>query len=138
MSLVERARGPKLPIKLQALAKSGKRFSDIAKRNNLDRTHILKVVSGNYNSSRVDKILQTEWGITVEEARSIYKEHKERMESGNPVTTREAFEFKQSINYRLAVSCGKTTKTWKEYLSVMDQISWPTFQYAFMQRGVAT
>ncbi|PJZ43661.1 hypothetical protein, partial [Leptospira brenneri] len=108
MSLVERARGPKLPLKLQLFAKPGKRIGDLAEKNNLSRINIRMVLAGEYNSSRVDSILQAEWGITVEEARNIYREHKERIAAGNPVTTREAFEFKQSINYRLAVSCGKT------------------------------
>ncbi|MBM9546124.1 hypothetical protein JWG40_03800 [Leptospira sp. 201903074] len=106
-------------------------------RSSVSHSLISKVLNGHKTSSRVDSILQAEWGITIEEARSIYKEHRERMESGNPVTTREAFEFKQSINYRQALKSGKTTKTWEEYLAVMDQISWPTFQYAFMQRGVS-
>lgn len=137
MKLIASARGPKLPLKLQVLAKPGKRISDLAKRNDLNQGHFQKVVLGKYNSSRVDSILKTEWGISVEEARSIYKEHKERIALGNPVTAREAFEWKTKVSFRQATQSGKTTKTWEEYLAVMDQISWPTFQYSFTQRGVA-
>lgn len=137
MKLIASARGPKLPLKLQVLAKPGKRISDLAKRNGIAQPHVNMVVKGKYNSARVDSILQTEWGISVEEARSIYKEHKERIALGNPVTAREAFEWKTKVSFRQATQSGKTTKTWEEYLAVMDQISWPTFQYSFTQRGVA-
>lgn len=137
MKLIESARGPKLPLKLQVLAKPGRRISDLARKFGLNRQHVNSVIVGKYNSARVDSILKNEWGISVEEARSIYKEHKERIALGNPVTAREAFEWKTKVSFRQATQSGKTTKTWEEYLAVMDQISWPTFQYSFTQRGVA-
>lgn len=99
LSPVSTGRHSKLPLKLALLAGEEATLNQLAQKHHISRPMISQVIQGKKSSKKVNSILLNEWGITVEEARMLYREDAERRYK-NPVTRSEAWEFQMKINYR--------------------------------------
>lgn len=89
-------RGRRLPSKLRMIvgSKEGiKTLSAIAKRHKVDQGHLSHTIQGHRNTPRLITIIEQEWGLPIQEIRDIYREHKERLSAGNPVTMQEARQW---------------------------------------------
>ncbi|WP_061244810.1 hypothetical protein [Leptospira noguchii] len=99
LSPVSTGRRAKLPLKLALLAGEGATLNRLAQKHHISRPMISQVIQGKKSSKKVNSILIEEWGITVEEARTLYREDAERRYK-NPVTRSEAWEYQMKINHR--------------------------------------
>jgi hypothetical protein len=101
----QQKRQPKLPLKLHVLTVGASGYSfaslrDLEREFGIKNEFFSRVIRGLKKSRRVAEIIRTRWGVSIDECIAIYREHRERLSMGNPVTMAEAEEFAMQVRFR--------------------------------------